>query len=188
VSEAHHRRSIRLPDYAYDDGVYFVTICAHERESIFGIIVGDEMRLNPYGEIVRDEWLQTANLRSNVELDAFVVMPNHMHGIIGIHANAGTHGNAAIIENTGTHGNVGAQRAAPSHNVPAGSLGAVVRSYKSAVARRINLLRETPGAPVWQRNYHEHVIRDEKGLNKLREYIQHNPALWAEDQENPEKR
>jgi putative transposase len=168
--DAHHRRSVRLPDYAYDDGVYFVTICARERECIFGTVVGNAMQLNAWGDIARDEWLQTSILRTNVDVDSFVVMPNHVHAIVVI------------------HGAVGAQRAAPSHNVASGSLAAVVRSYKSAVARRINILRDTPGVPVWQRNYHEHVVRDEKGLNQLREYVQYNPARWAEDRENPAKK
>lgn len=176
------RRSIRLEhhDYAVDDA-YFVTICTHLREWMFGEVVDDAMQLNVYGEIVMNEWQHTGN-RGFVELDAFVVMPNHVHGIIVIN-----HPYQA------TASGVGAQHAAPLHvpkrkpggitpnNVAPGSLGAIVRGFKSAVTRQINLKRNTPGAPVWQRNYWERIIRDEREWNWIRQYIATNPAKWAED-------
>jgi REP element-mobilizing transposase RayT len=180
------RRSIRLQDYDYaDEGAYFVTICTYGRACLFGEIVNGEMRLSRVGEVVLNEWLQTAIVRPNVELDAFVIMPNHVHGIIVITDRAGN--------------NVGAQRAAPLQqpltpnssnrdkrpHVTPGSLGAIVRSFKSASTRSVNILRDTPAMPLWQRNYYEHVIRDEGDLNRIRLYIECNPQMWDTDEENP---
>jgi REP element-mobilizing transposase RayT len=165
--EKHHRRSVRLPDYPYQDGVYFVTICTHHRECIFGDVVNGTVKQSEWGEIVCECWKAIPDHFPLTELDAFVVMPNHLHGIILL------------------RGDVGAQHAAPLHNVAPRSLGAVVRSLKSAVTKAINQERGISCGLVWQRNYHEHVIRSEKSLNMLREYIQFNPARWAEDRENP---
>lgn len=173
----HRRRSIRLKDYDYTQhGAYFVTICAHERRCIFGQVVDDSMMLNEWGQIVADEWEQTAIVRPNVELDAFVVMPNHVHGII-------------VIVNDGD--SVGAQCIAPLQNAPKrgvtpnnvipNSLGAIVRGFKSAVTRTINRLPNPPDHPIWQRNYYEHIIRNEESLNMIRSYVATNPAKWAED-------
>ena len=176
----HHRRSIRLPGYDYTQpGAYFVTICTHNREPLFGHVVNGEMVLNAWGRIVWEEWFRTAQLRPYEELfeDEFVVMPNHVHGIIWI-----------VGDN-----NVGAQRrCAPTkpggvtpNNVAPGSLGAIVRAFKSAVTKRINALRGTPGARVWQRNYYEHIIRNERALNAIRRYIAENPQRWHLDRYNP---
>ncbi len=174
----HHRRSIRLPGYDYTQpGAYFVTICTHNREPLFGRVVNGEMVLNAWGRIVWEEWFRTAQVRPYVELfeDEFVVMPNHIHGIIW------------IVRDT-----VGAQRrCAPTkpggvtpNNVAPGSLGAIVRAFKSAVTKRINALRGTPGARVWQRNYYEHIIRNERALNAIRRYIAENPQRWHLDRYN----
>jgi len=168
----HHRRSIRLKGYDYTHpGVYFVTIVAFGQEPIFGRIVEGEMELNQLGEIILEEWFKTAQIRPEIELDEFVVMPNHVHGIIWI---------------------VGARRRrAPTLEdfrkpVP-GSIPTIVRSFKSTVTRRINLLRKTSAAPVWQRNYYEHVIKSEKELGQIRQYIRDNPLKWETDQEYPGK-
>ncbi|KPL89058.1 transposase [Ardenticatena maritima] len=178
----HHRRSIRLKGYDYTQpGAYFVTICTHERAHLFGRVVDGEMVLNAWGEIVRDEWFRTADIRANVELyaDEFVVMPNHVHGIIW------------IVETD----LVGAQRrCAPTgpspggitpNNVAPGSLGAIVRAFKSAVTRRINIQRNTPGGRIWQRNYYEHIIRTQRALHAIRRYIADNPRRWHLDRHNP---
>ncbi len=172
--EHHHRRTLRLKAYDYaQNGGYFVTICACDRASLFGEIVDHEMRLNDYGKIVEEEWLRTAVLRPYAELDAYVIMPNHFHGIV------------AILQDS-----VGARRALPLPSQvlprqfgkpPAHSLSSIIGSFKSAVSRRVNLVRGTPGLPVWQRNYHEHIIRTPRQLERLREYIAANPARWAED-------
>ena len=175
----HRRRSLRLPHHDYAvPGAYFVTLVTHERTPIFGRIEAGRVRLCEPGRIAREEWFRTAELRSNVVLFAeeFVVMPNHVHGVV------------RIVERAAAP--VGAQRAAPlpRSTVTPGSLGAIVRAYKAAVTRRVNRLRGTPGAPVWQRNYWEHVVRSERALAAVRRYIAENPLRWHLDVYNPERR
>ncbi len=170
----HHRRSIRLKGYDYSQaGAYYVTRVAQDRLYLFGEVWDGEMRLNEFGRIVAEEWLRTQSVRTNVELDEFVVMPNHFHGILVIASNL-----------------VGANRRfAPTTKTPRApqpnSIGAIMMQFKSIVTKRINALRDTQGAPVWQRNYWEHVVRDEKDLNRIRNYIMDNPAKWDGDEENP---
>jgi len=168
--DKYHRQSIRLKNYDYTQaGAYFVTICTHKRECVLGDVVNGEMRLNELGQVVEMEWLKTAEIRDNVELDEFVVMPNHIHGIIVI-----------------TESCVGATSRSPLRNGPAPkSIGAIVAGFKSAATKRINELCGIPRAPVWQRNYYEHVIRNEDDLNEIREYILSNPVKWELDSENP---
>jgi REP element-mobilizing transposase RayT len=192
MEKSHRRRSIRLKNYDYaDEGAYFVTVCTHQKQCIFGYIEDDEMNLSAEGEIVAEEWEQTAVLRDNVELDAFVVMPNHIHGIILIRENLNNKIDASVgdtlIDDTNINP-VGAQRAAPLQTSPGGitpnnvtpnSLGAIVRGFKSAVTR--HLLNNTPGAKVWQGNYWEHIIRNEERLNTIRGYCATNPQRWYED-------
>ncbi len=185
----HHRRSIRLKGYDYTQpGAYFVTICTHNREPLFGRVVDGEMVLNAFGEIVWACWGEIPDHFPHVELDAFVVMPNHVHGIIWIVDHPG----ATHAQNVGaTHAqNVGATHALPlqgPRGPVSGSLGAIVGSFKSAVTRRINELRGTPGARVWQRNYYEHIIRNERALNAIRRYIVENPLRWHLDRYNPDR-
>lgn len=167
----HHRRSIRLRDYDYSQaGVYFVTICVEERECLFGEIVGGEMRLNHYSTIVQACWDDLPNHYRHVELDAFVIMPNHIHGI--------------IVLTDHERGFVGAGlRPAPTKHHP---LSEIVRAFKSFSARRINELRDTQGTSLWQRNYYEHIIRNEYDLEHIRKYISENPLNWAKDENNPQ--
>ena len=195
---AFHRRSIRLRDYDYtQDGVYFITICAHNRECVFGEIMGGEMKLNRWGELVRGCWEGIPQHFENVELDEYIIMPNHVHGIIVI--NRWDQKNTTA-KNTGV-ANVGARHALPLQNkqspsdndapMPApgkpiaGSLGIIVGSFKSAATKRINEQRGTSGTTIWQRNYYEHVIRNAESLDSTRLYVQTNPAQWDADSENP---
>ena len=147
---------------------------------IFGNIEDGEMMLNDVGRIVGNVWNDIPTHFPGVELDAFVVMPNHVHGVIVIDGND----DGEIVSRAG----VGARHASPLR--PCGavprSLGAIVGSFKSAVTKRVNENCGTPGAPVWQRNYYEHVIRDEGDLERIREYIDNNPLRWEKDEENPE--
>ena len=204
--QRHHRRSIRLPGYDYTQpGAYFITIVTHERMPLFGDIVDGEMRLNEYGEIVRAEWFQTAVVRPYVVLhpDEFVVMPNHVHGIIWI-VDADSDGGATRVGATrggdprGGNPRGGDPRGGdpagrpyhhphPPRGPDAGSIGAIIGQFKSITTKRINALRDTPGAPVWQRNYYEHIIRYDDALVRIRAYIQSNPHRWADDQENPSR-
>ncbi|MCX8051233.1 MAG: transposase [Chlorobi bacterium] len=174
-----NRRSIRLKGYDYTQpGAYFITIVTQDRTCLFGEVVDGEMRLNALGEIVRACWLGIPGHFPHAALDAFMVMPNHVHGII-------------VIADY-----VGARHAVPLHTVPlrqrerfgkpvAGSIPTIIRSFKSIVTKRINEHRKTPGVPVWQRNYYEHIIRSDESLNRIRQYIVENPLRWAFDLENP---
>jgi REP element-mobilizing transposase RayT len=165
-----NRKSIRLQSYDYKQpGFYFITISTHQRRHLFGKIINDEMNLNHCGRIASLNWVNTENIRDNVKLGAFVVMPNHMHAIFQI----------VNIKRT-----VGAYRDTPlprKFESPSNSVGSIVRGYKSTVTKQINQIRKTPGQKIWQRNYYEHIIRDQKSLNKITEYIQKNPQLWEKD-------
>jgi len=179
--QKHQRRSIRLKGHDYTQaGAYFVTVVTWQRECLFGEIVDGEMVLTDFGAAATEEWFKAAEIRENVILhpEEMMLMPNHVHGII------------RIVEGQGRiPGAVGAQRrCAPTQdvNVSPGSLGAMVRAYKSAVTRRINALRHTPGLPVWQRNYYEHIIRDHPEFDAIRRYILDNPFQWGLDGENPD--
>ena len=165
-------RSIHLKEYDYAQPVgYFVTIVTYHRDLLLGEIVNEDMQLNGMGMIADECWRAIPEHFPNVELGAYVIMPNHVHGIIVINES------------------VGAQHAAPLQttqqkpNVKPRSLGAIVRSYKSAVTRCIG--REHNATGIWQRNYYEHIIRDHQDWDRIHRYIEANPTLWAEDEENP---
>jgi len=133
------------------------------------------MRLSEAGQIVVEEWLKTATLRPYLTLDEFVVMPNHFHGILWIDkSRKGTARRAPTFQQFG--------------KPVAESLPTIIGAFKSAVARRINTSLGTPGISMWQRNYYEHIIRNEASLNRIREYIINNPLSWESDQENPERK
>jgi len=176
-SNRHHRRSIRLAGYDYTQpGAYFVTICTHQREWLLGEVVDGKVVLSEFGRIAHDEWWASSRIRREIELDAFVVMPNHIHGIVWIVADDPVEAEA--------HGRVGAHGRAPLRRPPK-SLGSFIAGYKSVVTKRINQMRGTPGVPVWQRNYWEHIIRTERALQAIRQYIADNPARWSLDRYNP---
>ena len=172
-SPKQHRHSLRLEGYDYAQvGAYFITVVTHQRTCLFGRILNGELILNAAGQIVLPAHF------SRIDLDTFVVMPNHIHGIIHI--------TERLDESEE------AQHAAPlqrsrsfRRNVQPGSLGAIVRSFKSAVTKRYNEKHSPSGLGLWQRNYYEHVIRDENSLIRIREYIATNPARGSMDPENP---
>jgi REP element-mobilizing transposase RayT len=172
----HHRRSIRLKEYDYlQVGAYFVTICTHNRECLFGDINNGEMKLNNAGRVVRNVWNNLPAGYFNIETDEFVVMPNHIHGIILIVG-------AQFIAPDGNQNttnqdviNQGAMNRAPT-------LGEIVRTSKVRCTHAINRINNTVGVPLWQRNYYEHIIRNEAELNKTREYIVNNPLNWESDE------
>jgi REP element-mobilizing transposase RayT len=251
--QKHHRRSIRLKDYDYSQaGAYFVTICTYNRVCLFGEIANGKMHLNEYGETVCDEWLRSSIIRPNVELDEWVVMPNHIHGIVVI-TRRGTSQGRGVLPTDGrgvlptdgrgvlptdgrgelptdgrgvlptdgrgelptdgrgelptdgrgelptegrgvlptdgrgvlpTDGR-GVLQYAPTGMLkfqsPSQTIGAIVRGFKSAATKRINIQRDMPGVPVWQRNYWEHIIRNEQSYINIATYIINNPAKWESD-------
>jgi REP element-mobilizing transposase RayT len=171
--DIHHRHSIRLPGYDYTGaGAYFVTVCTDARECLFGQIIDGEMCLDAYGEIALECWQAIPAHCPYIGLDAFVVMPNHIHGIL-------------ILKDTAiqpVHPPAQERFAKPV----AGSLPSIMRLYKAAVTRRINSLHGTLARAVWQRNYYEHIIRDLDALEQIRAYIATNPLRWEEDQLHPD--
>lgn len=167
----------RLPRLRWHDysatATYFVTLNVFGRVPLFGSVRGQGVVLNEYGTIAEEEWRRCKDLRSEVDLGAFVIMPNHLHGIVTIAPHAVTRNRT---DRVGTN----AHRPA-LHRCPR-SLGALVAGFKSSATKRINLLRNSPGATVWQRNYHEHVIRNDKDLAAISEYILNNPLKAARKQ------
>ena len=177
------RRSIRLGDFVYSQpGAYFVTICTLDRECLFGDVVDGNVALNRLGEIAQRCWHEIPDHFLNVEQDDFIVMPNHVHGLIMIVGATHTSALQPIL-NTAQQ----PRRIWPG-GVKSGSLGAIIGSYKSAVTRQINTIHNTPGAKLWQRNYYEHIIRSDDEINRVRTYISQNPAKWEFDRENPSVR
>jgi putative transposase len=161
----HHRRSIRVQGYDYTHpGAYFLTLCTHERLEILGAIVDHEMKLSLPGKIAQQELLRLAKRFPHIRLGEFVVMPNHVHAVIFIV----DHDNRAPTEEAFGQ---------PVH----GSIPTIVRSYKSSVTWQVNRLRDAPAHPVWQRNYYEHIVRNERDLRRICAYIQTNPERWDED-------
>lgn len=181
----HHRRSIRIKDYDYSqEGLYFITICTFNHKSLFGYIDSGEMVLDEFGRIVHNEWLKTGEMRRNITLHEFVIMPNHMHGIIEINDSTrrGTMLRAQIHCVTKNEGTL--QRAPTTEQFgkpTSNTIPTIVRGFKSSVTKQINNIRKTPGYPVWQRSYYEHIIRNEKSYNQISEYIRHNPKKWLDD-------
>jgi len=170
--------------YPCHAGAYFVTICTQERACVLGEIVDGEMRLNDAGSIARRCWEEIPRHFPLVELDAFVVMPNHVHGIIVIHGRGEASAITIHVAKTPSKPDASPLRQRPNGTQP-GSLNAIVQNCKSISTRRMNAARSTPGTPVWQRNYHEHVVRNEGELVTIREYVLANPARWNEDENNP---
>jgi len=179
--DTHRRRSIRLRNYDYSQaGAYFVTICTQHRECLFGEITDGIMRLNAAGNIVVDQWMKTGDIRKEIELDVCTVMPNHFHGIAVL----------TDSKRTALHGKGTARRAPTAERFGkpvSGSIPTIVRAFKSAVTKHINILRGIPGMKLWQRNYWEHIIRNETELHRIREYISNNPARWQEDALHPDQ-
>lgn len=151
------RHSIRLRDFDYSsNNLYFVTICVQDRKSILGKVVGDRAFLSPYGRIADTHWSKLTDRFSTIELDEYVIMPNHIHGIIGVRATV---------------------KVAPT-------LGQIIGAYKSMVLHEcleLAKIKDTIFGKLWQRNYYEHIIRDEDDLNRIRKYIHNNPANWTKD-------
>ena len=170
----HKRRSIRLRGYDYSSpGAYFITICAHGHESLFGTVTDGRLILNGYGKIVRECWYDLPRHYPHVTIDAFVVMPNHVHGVIVL-----------LAEAIGAVG-AGLKPAPTTTERRRQALPEVVRGFKTFSARRINTLRDAAGTSVWQRNYYEHIVRDDKDLERIRIYIADNPRHWEEDECHP---
>ena len=162
------RKSRRLNgrDYSYP-GWYFVTICTYDHELLFGKIINGEMILNKYGLIAKEEWIKSESIRKEIELNDFVIMPNHFHALIGIDFKNYTEQES--------NKNYGAARRFPK------SISSLISGFKGSVTRKINEVNNTKGIKIWQSNYYDHIIRKEELLNKVQSYIKNNPAVWERD-------
>jgi putative transposase len=177
----HHRQSIRLRGYDYTQaGAYFVTIVVQNREHLLGEIVDGVMRLNDYGRVVLEEWNKLPVRFPQVTLDTSAIMPTHLHGVIVI----GGRGEASAGQSRVSSSTLSADASPLQPNgTVSGSLGAIMQNFKSTSSRRVNALRNTPGAKLWQRDYFERVIRNDRELNAIRQYIIDNPMNWDSDHE-----
>ena len=178
--EIHKRKSIRLKDYNYSkEGMYFITICTHNREHLFGEIIDGKMILNNVGEIVKRELLKTNEIRKNVKIDNWVIMPNHIHFLIEILEGfpSGKPLQNNYLKNVGV-----LPLANPEKNqnkLKANTIGSIVNQIKSKVTKEVR--KETEIYSVWQRNYYENIIKNEEIYIKVSEYIENNPLKWEED-------
>ncbi|MHC1784203.1 MAG: transposase [Anaerolineaceae bacterium] len=174
------RRSIRLPGFDYSQsGIYFITIRTHNRRRLFGTIRGGKMRLSKFGEIILEEIERTPSIRQEIIVDVFQILPDHIHIVI-------------IISPVGAHGCAPEDGCAPAGGRPSAptmpirkpkSDGSFIAGFKSITTSRINKNRANLGVPVWQRNYYEHIIRDDEDWERIREYILSNPSNWGKDSE-----
>ena len=170
VDEQRGRKSLRLAGHDYGSvGHYFVTIVTADRVGWFGEVDGGVLKLNVLGDAVLDELVRTPSIRPSLSLDAFVVMPNHVHAIFRV-----------VEQSPGRSFDVAGR------SVVSRTIGAAIRGFKAASTRRVNIIRDTPGAELWQRNYYDRVIRDAGELDAIRAYIRNNPRNWSSDPENPD--
>ena len=177
----HHRRSIRLKGYDYSQpGYYFVTICTEKGKCILGEVEKDVVRLSALGEIVESCWNEIPKHFSNVRLDAYIIMPNHVHGILEIKPNV----NSVGAEHVQPLQNSKDKIPKYQHVIP-GSLGSIVRQFKAAVTREWRKNPACAKAEIWQRNYYEHIIRSDISHFFIAQYIEINPLIWAFDRDNP---
>ena len=165
------RHSIRLTDYDYSgQGAYFVTFVTKGRLLLFGEVDDGQVRLNDAGMEVAGTWLWLPERFPTAGLDEFVVMPNHLHGIIWL---------------TEPFSGTGESRLAPTQRRGAKPLGQLVGAFKTVSAKLVNTTLGTPGRSLWQRNFYDRIIRNERELDRVREYIRNNPLQWELDEENP---
>jgi REP element-mobilizing transposase RayT len=184
--EYHHRRSIRIQGYDYSKpGLYFITICTEKKNCIFGTIIDKKSILNDLGSIAKKFWVEIPNHFPNVLLHQFIVMPNHIHGIIELKSGV-----------VGAPNVVGAQNFVPLQQqqqiiipkrnefqkIIPHSIGAIVRGYKTGVTKWYRQQSNSGYDRLWQRNYYEHIIRDEKSYHIISKYIVNNPLHWKSDQ------
>ena len=185
-SEKRSRRLIRLKGFDYSQpGAYFVTLVSKSRKCIFGRVEGNHIRHNEISELVVNCWLSISDHFDNTRLDEFVLMPNHLHGIIFIHEILGKGEASPGIITSPVESISGDASPLRPRGTQSGSLSAIIQNFKSISTRKVNRLYYNPGNKIWQRNYYERIIRNERELNATREYIRDNPFNWELDKENP---
>lgn len=167
-----NRRSIRLSTHDYSLGIYFITLVTHKRQRLFGKIINGEMILSAAGEEVRNQWLNLVNLRPNIRLDEFVVMPYHFHALIWIKSSGHLFEDCLTFIAPGRT----SRKFSGSHGP---TLMAIIGSYKAGVSRLLRLFNDS-FATVWQRNYYERILWNETQLEIYRNYIRDNPKNWKD--------
>ena len=166
----YNTKSNRLKEYDYSQPAwYFVTICTKDKAHHFGKICNAKPKLSPIGEITQTTWFEIPNHFPNVEIDEFTIMPNHVHGII-------------IINERRATACCGSTKEPEFGKIIKGSLGVIVRSFKSAVTKRVNEMNEEKRPSIWQSNYYDNIIRNERDLDRIRKYIKQNPRKWELDE------
>ncbi len=182
----HNRQSIRLQGYDYARaGAYFITVVAHDRTCLFGEIVNGEMRINECGERTQQCWLEIPNHFPQTQLDEFVIMPDHIHGIIIINdfPIVGAKNFSPLPFESSSR----SCQSSPRPNItpfrsPSQTIGSIVRGFKIGVTKWIHQIEMvkniSPQPNVWQRNYYEHIIRNDDELHRIRDYIRNNPPNW----------
>jgi len=178
--DKHHRRSIRLKGYDYSRaGAYFVTVVAHRRECLFGEVVGGDVALNEYGRVVEKWWHQIPVHFPNVDTLTFVVMPNHIHGIIVIN----DRGRGAVSAPDNNEIEHSGEMTSPLRRP---TLGKIVAYFKYQSTKEMNAMDGIGTiTKFWQRNYYEHIIRNDDDLNRIHRYIESNPSMWVDNDKNP---
>lgn len=180
-------QSTRLKDWDYSwDGAYFVTICTKNHDNGFGRIIGGELKETKLARIVRKSWLDLPNHYKNCVLDEFVIMPNHIHGIIFL--NSGNLYKNLVVTDFKSENLVETGLKPVSTIVVKNSLSEIMRGFKTFSAKSINKIRHSPGRPFWQSRFYDHIIRSEGVLSKIRQYIKDNPFKWHLDELNPENK
>jgi putative transposase len=177
----HRRRSIRIPGHDYAaPAAYYITICTKNRECLFGTVAAGTMRLNSIGEIARLCWEEIPIHFPNVETDTFVIMPNHVHGILWVN---GRQTDVSVGANNYLPLQPTRSRLFPMGHGTSKTVGSIIRGFKIGVMTGVR--KKFPARPIWQRNYYERVIRNDPELNRIRQYIADNPAQWESDRNNP---
>ena len=175
------RTTLRLPGYDYTQaGAYFVTMCTYGQECILGHVSDETMILNQLGQIVDEEWMRSGELRAEIDVDVHVIMPNHLHGIVVINPEDHMVKKARLRKEH--HDLSGSSQ---KSGLMKKSLGSFIAGFKSAVTKRSKALSEKSQKSVWQRNYYDHIIRNDDDLVRVREYIINNPAHWHKDRFHP---
>lgn len=186
----HDRRSIRWQEHDYAaGGIYFVTVCTEGHVCLFGDVRDGQMRPNECGLIVEHEWMQSGVIRPEIAIDVFAVMPNHLHGLVAINPTVGAYGGTPTSDVTDGDQRreftttKRAYRCTPLR--PPRSLGSMIAGFKQVTTMRINELRGTPGAKVWQRGFYDRVVRNDDEFDRIAWYIVTNPERWMDDPEHP---
>jgi REP element-mobilizing transposase RayT len=166
---AYHRRTIRLPGYDYASAAtYFITLCTRKRQCVFGDVIDSAILLSPVGQVVFDCWNWLPDQYPYVEMGPFVVMPNHLHGIITLTVDEG-----------------GSRTAPTEAPQPGKPIGGLIGAFKTVSTKRVNEMLGTPGELLWQRNYWEHIVRNDKSMSRICDYIENNPVTWESDKLHP---